>query len=163
MPKMPWASCRYRQDGDLHVLTSRLPLKRYRDLPRFLMWTLRIQKQLNRDPHCAGYTLDAHLLDKTFLTLSAWKDQHSMMRFVHRGPHARMLADMKGRLGEPTFVESTTTQADLPLDWAEAVERLDHAPPTRTPMPPVTPTPQPPRPTPPVTPTPAEPPKPRAE
>ena len=47
MPTLPWTDCRYRpRDGEsLHVLTSTLPLKSYRDVPRFLRWTLRIRKQ----------------------------------------------------------------------------------------------------------------------
>lgn len=124
MPKMPWTDGPYRQDGELHVLTSSLPLKRYRDVPRFLRWSLRIRKQLVADPGCAGFALDARMLGKTFLTLSAWQDQDAMMRFVHSGQHARMLADMKGRLRTSTFVESATTRASLPLNWDDAEVRL---------------------------------------
>lgn len=130
MPKMPWTDGPYRQDGELHVLTSRLPLNRYRDVPRFLRWSLRIRKQLVADPGCAGFTLDARLLSKTFLTLSAWQDQDAMMRFVRSGQHALMLQDMKGRLGPPQFVESAATRAGLPLKWAEAEARLADGQPT---------------------------------
>lgn len=124
MPEMPWAAGRCRRDGELHVLTSSLPLNRYSDVPRFLRWSLRIRKQLLNDPGCAGFTLDARLLSKTFLTLSAWEDRDAMMRFVRTGEHARMLADMKGRLGTSKFVESSATQASLPLTWPEARARL---------------------------------------
>jgi hypothetical protein len=92
------------------VLTSRLPLIRYRDIPRFLRWTFR--KRLRDDPVVPGYTLDARLLTKTFGTLSAWSDHDAMTRFVHSDQHAAMLADLAGRVGSPNFVDSTAHQAD---------------------------------------------------
>jgi hypothetical protein len=50
-----------------------------------------------------------------------------MNRFVHSGQHAAMLADMAGRLGHSTFVESSTRPDGLPLDWAAAKQRLTDA------------------------------------
>jgi hypothetical protein len=38
-----------------------------------------------------------------------------------------MLADMAGRLGQSTFVESSTRPDGLPLDWAAAKPRLTNA------------------------------------
>jgi hypothetical protein len=127
MPALPWVKGQHTGDGELHVFTSRLPLKRYRDVPRFLMWTLRIRKQLAAQPGCAGYALDAKLLTKTFWTLSAWSDADAMNEFVRSGFHATMLADMAGRLGTPVFVSSATQQSDLPLDWASARTRVQNA------------------------------------
>jgi hypothetical protein len=124
MPKMPWTRGQFRGDTELHVLASRLPLNRYRDVPRFLRWTLKIRRQLISDPGCAGFTLDAQLASKTFWTLSAWKDRDAMMRFVRSGEHSAMLADMAGRLGTSNFAESATASTDLPLDWAAARQRL---------------------------------------
>ena len=106
------------------MLTSTLPLQSYRDVPRFLRWTLRIRKQLAMAEGAAGYSLDARLLRKTFYTLSAWSSAEAMNRFVHSGDHAAMLADMAGRLGQPVFVESNTSRAELPLDWDAAKQRL---------------------------------------
>lgn len=126
MPKLPWTDCRYQpRDGEsLHVLTSTLPLQSYRDVPRFLAWTVKIRKQLAGAEGAAGYSLDARLLRKTFYTLSAWSSAETMNAFVHSGHHASMLADMAGRLGRPEFVESTATPAELPLDWGAAKQRL---------------------------------------
>jgi hypothetical protein len=126
VPTLPWTGCRYRpRNGEsLHVLTSTLPLKSYRDVPRFLRWTLRIRRQLAKAEGAAGYSLDARLLRKTFYTLSAWSSAETMNRFVHSGDHASMLADMAGRLGQPVFVESNASPAELPLDWDAAKQRL---------------------------------------
>ena len=127
MPTLPWTSGPYVDDAPLHVLTSTLPLNRYRDVPRFLRWALKIRKQLRDAPGLAGYSLDARLLRKTFWTLSAWQDREAMQRFVHSGAHAAMLADMTGHLGSSRFVESTAARADLPLDWAAARQRVADA------------------------------------
>jgi hypothetical protein len=129
MPTLPWTACRYQphDDDSLHVLTSTLPLQSYRDVPRFLRWALRIRQQLANAEGAAGYSLDARVLRKTFYTLSAWSSPEAMNTFVHSGQHASMLADMAGRLGEATFVESSATPADLPLDWDAAKRRLADA------------------------------------
>jgi hypothetical protein len=126
MPTLPWTACRYRPDDQatLHVLTSTLPLARYRDVPRFMRWALRIRRQLASAEGCAGYSLDARLTRKSFFTLSAWSNAEAMNAFVRSGDHARMLTDMAGRLGHSTFVESTAAAAELPLDWSAARQRL---------------------------------------
>jgi hypothetical protein len=127
VPKMPWTRGLFREDAELFVLTSKLPLNRHRDVLRFLRWSLKIRRQLLSDPGCAGFTLDAQLARKTFWTLSAWHDRAAMMRFVRTGEHAAMLQDMAGRLGHSSFVESATATTDLPLDWAAARQRIADA------------------------------------
>ncbi|WP_147471593.1 DUF3291 domain-containing protein [Nocardia stercoris] len=126
MPVLPWTAGSHRPAAadQLHVLTSRLPLTRFTDVPRFLYWTLRIRRQLATAPGCVGYTLDAKLLRKTFWTLSAWSDKQAMDTFAGSGTHAAMLADMRGRLGEANFVETRATPDQLPLSWAEARTRI---------------------------------------
>ena len=126
MPALPWTTGPFRPDDNktLHVLASMLPLRRYGDIVRFLRWTGKIRKQLVSADGCAGYSLDARLLRKTFYTLSAWSDAEAMNRFVRSGQHAAMLADMAGRLGQATFVESSAKSSALPLDWASAKQRI---------------------------------------
>jgi quinol monooxygenase YgiN len=126
MPALPWTTGPFQPDDNkaLHVLASMLPLRRYGDIVRFLRWTGKIRKQLVSADGCAGYSLDARLLRKTFYTLSAWSDAEAMNRFVRSGQHAAMLADMAGRLGQATFVESSAKSSALPLDWASAKQRI---------------------------------------
>ncbi|NNH68583.1 hypothetical protein HLB23_01580 [Nocardia uniformis] len=127
MPVLPWSSGVHKpvEGEQLHVLTSRLPLIRYSDVPRFLRWTLKIRTQLRTAPGCVGYSLDAKLLSKTFWTLSAWSDKEAMEAFVRSGSHAEMLSDMKGRVGSPNFIDSTAGPADIPLSWAAARTRIN--------------------------------------
>ncbi|GAB2539805.1 hypothetical protein GCM10027167_50770 [Nocardia heshunensis] len=130
MPALPWSAGVHRPaaDAQLHVLTTNLPLNRYRDIPRFLRWTVKIRTQLKSAPGCVGFTMDAKPFTKTFWTLSAWSDKEAMEVFVHTGTHAEMLKDMAGRLGNPHFADSTATSADIPLSWPEARIRIQRAP-----------------------------------
>jgi hypothetical protein len=73
MPKLPWASIsEVPADTEVTIMGSRLPLRSYRHIPRFLWATLRIRKQLARSQGLVGYALDAELTRKTFWTVSAW-------------------------------------------------------------------------------------------
>lgn len=129
MPTLPWSTGVHKpaEGEQLHVLTSVLPLNRYSDVPRFLSWTLKIRKQLSDAPGCVGYALDAKLLSKTFWTLSAWSDKDAMEAFVRSGSHAEMLADMAGRVGSPSFVDSTAGRENIPLSWPEARARINES------------------------------------
>lgn len=126
MPTLPWTTCSYQpnEESSLHVLASTLPLNRFRDIPRFMRWGSRIRRQLATAEGCAGYSLDAQLTRKSFLTLSAWSSPEAMNAFVRSGAHAQMLTDMAGRLGTATFVESAASPQQLPLDWTAAKQRL---------------------------------------
>ena len=123
---LPWVQTTldHRQD-EYHCLASQLPLNRYRDIPRFLLWTLRIRKQLKTAPGLIGYSLKADLFRKTFATLSAWENQNQMMNFVRSGAHQKMLADMKERLGPSQFVEWQAPASKLPLTWELASQKLN--------------------------------------
>ena len=47
-----------------------------------------------------------------------------MDHFVREGSHAAMLVAMRGRVGNPKFIETPAEAGDLPLSWAEARERI---------------------------------------
>jgi hypothetical protein len=100
------------------------PLRRYGDVLPFLVWTRKIRTQLRAARGCAGYSLDARPLRRTFPTLSAWSGPDAMYQFVRSGQHAAMLVDLAGRLGRPTFVPSSAPASALPLDWAAGRKRL---------------------------------------
>jgi hypothetical protein len=67
VPAKPWVTLR-RLDPDREylVLLSELPLKRFRDLGAFLLYTWRIQAQLRHTPGLLGYSLLAHILERQF-------------------------------------------------------------------------------------------------
>lgn len=126
MPPLPWIKVSTAHPGtQLTVLASRLPLLKHRHIPAFMRWTMRIRGQLSRAPGLVGYSLDAHLLGKTFWTVSAWTDQASMDAFVRQDPHAAGMAAIRPHMGRSAFVSSTVSSDDLPVKWADVRRRVE--------------------------------------
>lgn len=126
MPKLPWTTITEVDPAtQVTVMASRLPLRRHRHVPGFLRSTLRIRRQLARSEGLVGYALDAKLVGKTFWTLSAWTDRPSLGRFDRADPHRGEVDATRPRMLPTTFVLWTTTAGELPVDWAEAVRRVE--------------------------------------
>ena len=106
-------------------MASLLPLRRYRHIPGFLRWTMRIRRQLSDTPGLVGYSLDARLLRKTFWTLSAWASRDALNAFVRTNPHEAATAAIHPKMDNPTFAFWTASPEDLPLGWDEARHRID--------------------------------------
>jgi hypothetical protein len=126
---LPWAKPIHADkkmlpnDQEYFCLVSMLVLNHYRDVPRFMYWTMRIRKQLKNSPELVGYSLKAEPWKKRFWTLSAWSSKDAMEMFVHSGSHKDMLANMKGRMGNSRFTDWQTK--DVPLKWSDAVQKLN--------------------------------------
>ena len=126
MPPLPWTPISTVEPGtELTVMASRLPLHAHRHIPGFLRWTLRIRRQLARSHGLVGYSLDAHLLAKTFWTVSAWTGRAEIGAFVRQEPHASGMAAIKPHMGEPSFVFWTATADELPIRWEEVRQRVE--------------------------------------
>jgi hypothetical protein len=126
MPKLPWASVHeVDPDTEVTVMGSRLPLRRYRDIPAFMGATLRIRRQLARSEGLVGYALDAQLTRKTFWTVSAWTDPAALDRFDRADPHRASTRAIKPRMEPSTFVFWTGRAADLPVAWHEVRRRVE--------------------------------------
>ena len=94
MPAIPWSAAQQPDpDAEYVVMASRLPLRHFRHIPRFLRATLAIRRQLRTTPGLVGYALDAQLFRKTFWTLSAWTDEDSLQAFVRAEPHHTVMAN----------------------------------------------------------------------
>jgi hypothetical protein len=73
MQPSKWVEGRGGAAGTGIAFASRLPLRRYRDIPGFLRDTRTVRAQLREAPGLAGYSLRAQFLRKTFWTLSLWE------------------------------------------------------------------------------------------
>lgn len=126
MPKLPWTSINdVPSDTDITIMGSRLPLRSYWYVPRFLFATLRIRRQLARSHGLVGYALDAELTRKTFWTVSAWMGNDELQRFNRADPHAAEIAAIRPRMLPTTFVFWTGTAGDLPVDWHDVRQRIE--------------------------------------
>jgi hypothetical protein len=63
-------------------MVSRFELKRLQDVPRFLLDSVRIRRQVLRANGALGVSLIAHPLRRQFLTLSAWGDRQAVNGLV---------------------------------------------------------------------------------
>jgi hypothetical protein len=135
MPALPWKTFSAPDPArEYVVMASRLPLARYRDLPAFMSATGVIRNQLSRASGLVGYALDAHPVQKTFWTVSAWDSQESLDAFSHADPHRARVSVIRPRMRPTTFTFWSVPGADLPISWPEvrrriAAEAASHTPP----------------------------------
>ena len=124
MPAKPWVT--YRQpeaNREYLALLSELPLKRFRTLPVFLVYTWRIQAQLRRSPGLVGYSLFARLLRKKFWTLSVWESDAALREFVTRMPHSGVMTALQARMAETRFVRWNIRGSEYPPRWRDTLKR----------------------------------------
>jgi Domain of unknown function (DUF3291) len=125
MPTLPWKTIEQPQSGrDYVVMASRLPLASHRRIPAFLRATLAIRRQLATTAGLIGYGLDAHLLRRTFWTLSVWEDEAALDAFAHGQPHAGKIAQIRPWMAGSTFVAWTAGSDQLPVTWDQARDRV---------------------------------------
>ena len=125
MPALPWVQVSEPDRERTYVaMASRLPLRRYADLPSFMRATWRVRRQLATAEGLIGYSLDAKPLAKTFWTLSAWRDQESLDGFARAQPHLDLMAAIRPRMKPTTFVTWTSTGSEIPLRWETARQRV---------------------------------------
>jgi heme-degrading monooxygenase HmoA len=105
-------------------MASRLPLRSYRTIPRFLGLTASVARQLEATPGLVGYSLLAQPVRKTFWTLSAWTDQDALNAFARTMPHLAVMGKLRPRMGPTRFITWTAPGSALPITWDDAIERL---------------------------------------
>ncbi len=132
MPTLPWTTGEAPAEGaDAVVLGSRLELRAYRDVPRFLVAAMKVRRQVQASPGALGVSLIAQPTRKTFWTLSAWADQGSLDAFVGASPHTEIMKRFRDRLAHAGFTSWPEGQSVLPKAhsnakalWSEAKQRL---------------------------------------
>ncbi len=120
------------QEGPAHgvdgvhavVMASRLELRRYRQVPGFLVAALRLRRLFGRSDGAIRLTLAAAPLRRTFFTLSVWSDQALLDRYVRSDEHARVMKRYGRHLVGSTF-ESWSLGPDAPHPTlAEALDQF---------------------------------------
>jgi quinol monooxygenase YgiN len=125
MPPIPWRTkLSPTPHQDYLVMASRLPLRRYRTIPRFLGLTASVARQLEATAGLVGYSLLAQPVRKTFWTLSAWTDKDALDAFVRTMPHLAVMGKLRGQMGPTRFTTWTAPGSTLPIAWDDAIERL---------------------------------------
>jgi heme-degrading monooxygenase HmoA len=124
----PWVTFRQPDlEGEYLVLLSALPLKRFRDLGAFLLYTWRIQSQLRRAPGLLGYSLLARVLRRQFWTLSVWEGEAALQQFIVENPHGQVMRALQEKMGQTHFGRWNMRGSEFPPRWQEALVREDAA------------------------------------
>ncbi len=124
MPTKPWVTLtRPDPDREYLVLLSELPLKRFRDLGAFLLYTSRIQSQLRHTPGLLGYSLRAHIRRRQFWTLSAWEGEAALHQFVVENPHGYVMTALREKMEQTRFVRWAVRGSEFPPRWRDAFAR----------------------------------------
>ena len=125
MPALPWKSfASPESDREYTAMVSFLPLNKFRALPRFMLYTRQIQRQLAESEGLIGYSMDANVVGKKVWTLSVWEDAEALRRFVHRTPHDEIMRDLLPDIGRTEFVRWKAKGSSVPPDWGAAKERV---------------------------------------
>jgi hypothetical protein len=106
---------------------TELPLKRWPDLGAFLLYTWRIQGQLERTPGLLGYSLLARILQRQFWTLSVWEGEGALHQFVVENPHGRVMMALRAKMDPTRFVRWSIRGSEFPPHWREAFARREAA------------------------------------
>ncbi|MEX5234839.1 DoxX family protein [Kocuria arenosa] len=105
------------------VLVSRLQLHSARQVPSFLLASLRLRRALRHAPGAVWLDLAAQPLTATFWTWSAWTDEDAMRRYTGSDLHAHVMRTYRPQLQGVTF--RTLPAAQAPATWPEVRGMLD--------------------------------------
>ena len=109
------------------ALVSYLPLKHFRAIPKFFLFTFETQRQLRNSKGLIGYSLEARPFSRKFWTLSAWRDEQSLRDFVSALPHSRIMRVLAPHMDTTKFVQWSVEPHEIPLDWEAAKSRLSQS------------------------------------
>jgi hypothetical protein len=122
MTETPWRSYSgAAPEGDYVALLSYLPLNSAWSLPRLILYSTRIQRQLRTSSGLIGYSLRAQVAAKQFWTLSVWQDAADLQAFVATPPHVAVMKAMAPFMGATRFVRWDVKGSELPLRWDDAL------------------------------------------
>ena len=128
MATIPWRSLRRPvPEHEYVVVATEATLARYRTIPRFLVATRRVIRQLRRSQGAVGFSLRGSLWKRKFSTVSAWTGDAPIASFSTRAPHRDAAMAFDG-LYAGRMTRWTATGRSLPPNWREVSRRLAESP-----------------------------------
>jgi quinol monooxygenase YgiN len=126
VPTLPWLSVSTPDSGTTAVvMASRFRVRSLGHVPRFLIDSLRIHRQVRAADGALGISLIARPLHREFLTLSAWRDRTALDALVRAQPHVGAMRRHRPAMAEATFTFWDVPAGGLPVTWEDARRRLD--------------------------------------
>ncbi|MEV0197185.1 DUF3291 domain-containing protein [Nonomuraea sp. NPDC050691] len=126
MPTVPWTRVGVPAHPETLIMASRLEVRSLRQVPGFLVASLRLLRQARQAPGALGVSLKAELLKRTFWTVSAWNDKAAVYAYSAAEPHKSTMRRQRAVMKESTFVFWTLPADQLPVAWDQVRERIAH-------------------------------------
>ncbi len=118
---LPWTTVRKPEPGREYVaLLSELRLNGFRTVPAFFSYSNKVQGQLKRTPGVIGFSMNAHVFQKMFWTLSVWESAEALAEFVHEKPHKDVMEALQGKFRDPRFIQWKISSLQCPPSWNHA-------------------------------------------
>ncbi|MEU1418883.1 DUF3291 domain-containing protein [Kitasatospora sp. NPDC005751] len=125
MPTIPWITPHPATPGtQAVVMASRFEVHSLGDVPRFLLKSYAVWRQIQSAPGALGASLIARPTKRTFYTLSAWESQQALQDFARAEPHRSIMTGLRSTMRESVFTYWQAPVEQLPVGWPEAHRRL---------------------------------------
>ncbi len=109
--------------GRVVAMASRLELRRLRDVPAFLLASLRLRRRFRAAAGGVGLALAAEPMRRTFWTCSEWTGQDALRAFTGAPAHVQVMRRFRPAMAASAFV-TRSAPAGVPPGWGEARARI---------------------------------------
>src|SRR5688572_15690236 len=116
-----------QQTDTVLVVGTKLRLTRFRDIPAFLAASSAVARQARRSPGFVGLRLRAQFRSRHFWTVTAWRDEASMIEFVRADPHRATMRRFARRMESSTSARWWSPAADGVPGWDAVARWLDQS------------------------------------
>ncbi|MFK8023199.1 MAG: hypothetical protein AB8G26_04470 [Ilumatobacter sp.] len=131
MSPLPWiagagSDAANGSEADTVVMASVLELRRFRDVPGFLVAALRLRRLFATSPGAIRLSLAAIPLRRTFWTLSQWEGRSDLDSYARHPVHVEIMRKYSPLMAGSTFVTWVDSTATVP-SWGRAHDEVAHA------------------------------------
>jgi uncharacterized membrane protein len=125
LPAVPWAYglARRTTADTTTVQGSLLELRRYRDVPGFLIAAVLLRATFRRAPGAVRLSLRAVPSRRMFWTLSQWETEHALRAYVGHPRHRKVMRTYGPRLRRSHFT-TWSVPATRPPSWVDAHRKI---------------------------------------
>jgi hypothetical protein len=110
--------------GPFHISVTRFTYRRVTTMP-FVFWNgMQLRRGWGEVDGAVSLSLAAGLMERTTYTVSAWRREDDLRRWVRTPGHMRLMRDYRARLESSAADGWNADIVDLRAAWKEAFRRL---------------------------------------
>jgi hypothetical protein len=110
--------------GAIFVSATRFTYRSHRHMPLVLWHGLALRREWGRVEGAIGMFSGASLLERTTYTVTAWRSEKDLRRWMRSPYHLRLMKDYRGFLESSSAVSWTEEAFEPKAAWREALSRL---------------------------------------